>query len=1177
MRLVEDQLVWSASDLTTASRCEYSLLRRVDQLLGRGDPAVASPDPLMDQLARIGERHEAAILDRFRTRLPEGRLVELHRAARGASTQDLYDTHRATVQALSGEAEVVYQAGFFDGSFSGFADFLVREDDGWVVADAKLSRQARPTALLQVTAYAEQVEAAGLPLADRVRLLLGDGRDEDFSLHDLRPVLVARRQRLLEVVHTHAEQEDEVLWGRDDLLVCGSCAECSAAMVAHRDLLLVAGMRQTQRRALREAGIQDLDALALSDSTPPGVAKATFAKLRAQAALQRQQLDAGPGPKGQEQVSYEVLEKPASLAMLPPPSAGDIFFDFEGDPLYQEDDPRVWGLEYLWGVIEAPIGDAEPEFRAWWAHDRVEEKQAFVAFMNYVAARRAAHPDMHIYHYAPYETTALKRLAARYATHETEVDDLLRSVVFVDLYAVVRGAVRVSQPSYSIKKLEPLYMSDEDRSGMDVAAGDASIAEYHESRQLAEDGEAEKAQAKLDALRDYNRYDCLSTLRLRDWLLEIKAAAAPGSTEAEGDHADGQKPAADEEHDQLVTDLMVLASEVRSARTPEEQGLAMLASAIGYHRREGLPFWWEHFSRLGTPEVADWQVERDVFRVTSHDVLEDWQVPQGKQTPRRRLLLHGSWGAGSRPGSNASLVYGPPPPAKAKMPSRGFYAWAACDTVVAGSDDETVEIVETLRKVDTPHPAAPVALTPAEPPSDSLQRAAIRELAAQAVAAGGLLEQPAMDVLRRAEPRTTSGVLPRTGDVVDDLVASLLDLQRSYLAVQGPPGTGKTYTGSRVIKRLVEEHGWRIGVVAQSHAVVENMLQAVVDAGLNPERIGKKATRAAGARWRDLETKGQPKQGEFVSEATGGCVLGGTAWTFTGKQVEREQLDLLIIDEAGQFSLADTLAVSVATTRMLLLGDPQQLPQVSQGTHGEPVDESALGWLMKGHDTLPAALGYFLETTYRMHPELCARVSRLSYGGRLNSAPVAATRSLEGVAPGLRTVHVRDHHGAATASPEEAQAVVEQVRAVLGRAWHESGETRPLGQSDVLVVAPYNAQVHLILKRLAEAGLPDVRVGTVDKFQGQQAPVVIVSMTASSPDDVPRGMGFLLSRNRVNVAVSRAQWLAVVVQSPRLTSYLPPTTHGLLELGAYFGLVNSPHLSTVGSQGHDERAQAVHR
>ncbi|MGO9510541.1 MAG: AAA domain-containing protein, partial [Mycobacterium sp.] len=383
------------------------------------------------------------------------------------------------------------------------------------------------------------------------------------------------------------------------------------------------------------------------------------------------------------------------------------------------------------------------------------------------------------------------------------------------------------------------------------------------------------------------------------------------------------------------------------------------------------------------------------------------------------------------------------------------------------------------------------------------------------------------------------------------ITTATLDLNSSYLAVHGPPGTGKTHTAARVITELVTDHGWRVGVVAQSHATVENLLDCVIDAGLDPARIAKKHNDHHTPRWQEIDSH---HYRAFIAD-TPGCVIGGTAWDFANThRVPPGSLDLLVIDEAGQFCLANTIAVAPAAANLLLLGDPQQLPQVSQGTHPEPVDTSALDWLVDGQSTLPDERGYFLDRSYRMHPAVCEAVSTLSYEGRLHShAECTAARRLDGCQAGVQLVSVH-HQGNSIESPQEADAIVAEIQRLLGRTWTDEHGPRPLGESDVLVLAPYNAQVGLVRRQLASAGLDGVRVGTVDKFQGAQAPVVFISMTASSAEEVPRGISFLLNRNRLNVAISRAQYAAVIVRSELLTEYLPATPNGLVDLGAFLAL-----------------------
>jgi predicted RecB family nuclease len=1165
MFLIDGHTCWSASDLTAAAECEYGVLRRLDVTLGRTKAVKPEPDALMEQIARLGDKHEARILQEMRqgtASVAPSVVIELSRAPLPYTQAGLLATHEETVAAFASASEVVFQAGFYDGEFHGYADFIERTPTGWRVCDAKLARRARPKALLQLGAYADQLLRADIEVAPAAALLLGNGQTEEFPLVDILPVFRERRARLRSILAVHHAALEPALWGDERYVACGHCAECSSAAKESQDVILVANLRMDQRRKLRAARIFTLSDLTTATVPPPGMSMEAFAKLRAQAALQLAQDNAGPDELGQPHVTYELTDSaPTVLAGLPAPSEGDLFFDFEGDPMYNEGDLSRWGLEYLWGVMNAPAeGQSSGTFMPIWAHDSGQERPAFIEFMELVSDRRNRFPDMHIYHYAPYETTALKRLASLHQTHEKELDDLLRSAVFVDLYATVRGAIRVSQPSYSIKKLEPLYMSVDERRTGDVQAGDTSIVEYHEYRQLVEDGDCDAAEKKLAGLAEYNEYDCLSTLRLRDWLLERADECGVGDLIVP--RVLDRAGAEDSDHDALFLALMEKSgSAKRVDRTPDQQAFAMLACALDYYRREENPFWWAHYDRL-EHQIEEWSDQRDVFRVDASKVAQDWRLPTPRsRNPRRELELTGEWGPGSTPGSKAGVVYTTPAPPGVEVSADMLLGSTGDHAIALPEGDVTRVLLTESSKPENTHDLTPLALVPAAPPSSNVIRAAIREVATDASVAAALPSRAALDILALRPPRMKLGhSMPSTGDCVADVVTALLGLDESYVAVQGPPGSGKTWTGSRVIKQLVEKHGWRVGVVAQSHAVVENMLDAILKEGLHPSLVAKPARKHSQGAWTDLKDAKASASYLAQSKETG-CVIGGTAWTFSAAGlIERRGLDLLVIDEAGQFALAPTLGAGVAAKRLLLLGDPQQLPQVSQGTHAEPVFQSALGWLMQGHDTLPSRLGYFLGTSYRMHPTLCSKVSTLSYDGRLTSAERTEERSLKGVAPGLTVVAIPHQHNR-TESVEEAAEIAAQVQSLMGTPWLDpefSPHARPLDQGDFLVVAPYNAQVNLIHRELSKSGLTEVRVGTVDKFQGREAPVVLMSMTASSHGDVPRGMGFLLSRNRVNVAISRAQWKAFLIRSENLTAFMPTTPDGLLELGAFIGLCGTP-------------------
>ena len=1150
MQLADDRVVLGPTDIAAAVECEFGWLRNLDAKLGRSEEVLEAEDPMLARTARLGDAHERRVLARFRAEFgpydPEtgAGVFDVGRADLGLPAAER--AAERTVTALRTGADVIYQAAFCRADLVGYADFLVRVGDGsWAVYDTKLARRAKVTALLQIAAYADELAALGVPASPTAHLLLGDGSTSSHRVADIVPVYVERLARLRAMIAEHQGENGPVAWLDERYLACGRCGTCEREVAAHRDLLMVANLTRHQRAALIRAGITTIDALAANTIAVAGISERTLAAATGQARLQVLQDPPGGPERG---VRFEVTDAGA-LGALPAPDPGDVFFDFEGDPLWTDADPSRSGLEYLFGVLEAPAGDAAPTFRPFWAHDRAQERRALTDFLAYLAERRRRYPGMHVYHYAAYERSALLRLAGRHGVGEDEVDQLLRDGVLVDLYAVVRNAIRVSQPSYSLKKLEPLYMGDELRSG-DVTTAADSIVAYATYCDLLEAGRAKDAARALAEIRDYNEYDCYSTLRLRDWLLS--RAAEHGVPPAGPDPAD-EKAGSDEriEDDQALVESLIgdFADLPRTERTDDQQARALLAASLGYHQREAKPFWWAHFDRLAHP-VDEWADTSEVMVVDEVKVVSDWARTGRQPKPHRTLRVRGEVAGGTElPGDLFALYDAAELPAGVQAPPG--YRGHTNVKVTGRTDDNAgdVTIDEISATPDPGGPPLPMALAPRPTIRTDGLATAITEVAV-AVADGALTDSAALDLLRRRPPRLSDGgALPRVAPDAQRLTEVVTRLDDSYLAVQGPPGSGKTHTGAAIVASLVER-GWTVGVVAQSHRVIENFLTAVADAGVPADRIGKKADTAE--RWTALK---DTDIRQWLA-GDGGRVLGGTAWDFTNaKRVPRGMLDLLIVDEAGQFSLANTVAVSVAAHRLLLLGDPQQLPQVSQGTHPEPCDESALAWVMDGHNVMPGDRGYFLADSWRLHPTLCRAVSHLSYDDRLRARPEAAARELAGVAPGVERVLV-DHAGNSTSSVQEAEAVLARTRQLLGTPWRDGAgaDPRPLAERDILVVAPYNAQVATIGRALRDAGLTDVRVGTVDKFQGQQAPVVLVSLAASDPAEVPRGMGFLVNRNRINVAISRAQWCAILVRSPRLTDYLPGDPASLAELGAFLSL-----------------------
>ncbi|WP_027943518.1 TM0106 family RecB-like putative nuclease [Amycolatopsis taiwanensis] len=1141
--------MYTPSDLADLLECEHRSI--LNQAMAAGLPGTPCVAASADQLAAThGRKHEETTLARFRSETR--RVVEI-------GERDPAIAAKETKEALASGAPVIYQAVFHDEEFSGRADFLIRDSEGrYEVYDTKLARHPKPSAVVQLAAYADALRRGGWPAGPHMHLLLGDGSTSTLRVDDFLPVLDRLRDRLRD----RPARLPARSWA-DERPACTSCRfarHCADEREAARDLSLVAGMRGDQRRKLIEAGLPTIDALAAArpEDRPAGLSATSFTTLRAQAAIQVRQDTTG-------RIAYEVID-PAALATLPPPAPGDVFFDMEGDPFFvgappshprsgaspltpfSAAAPSDTGLEYLFGAVTA---DGSQRFTAFWAHNRAEEKRAFEGFVDFVCARIAEHPGSHIYHYAPYEATAIKRLAAVHATREEAVDQLLRTGALVDLYAVVRKALRISQRSYSIKYLEPLYMPDA-REG-DVKTAVSSIEAYEEYLALSRDGESERAAEVLRGISDYNEYDCVSTLRLFEFLHKVRAdtgiePALPGAESpvdallrtTEEDLASERRAERAARLAELVDALLDGLPEDSGDFTADESARALLAASVGYHRRETNPAWWEYFRQLAAP-LGDLEVDT-ACAVPVSARPEAWVPPAGRvRTAKRKLVItcDPERPHPFAPGDNVRLRYGD----------------SARDAKVLSASAVELVLEESCRPGEESNDR-PDAVLPGSPVRPSPKDEAVAELAGLVAGSLPVLPgHPGVDLLRRSAPRLRGGrALPEPGD---DLVRTVIEtvdaLDGSTLAVQGPPGAGKTYLAGKLIAHLVRA-GKTVAVTSTSHKAIENVLASAMK-GAPDLPCAKRARNTPDEKFPWEQPKTNPALVKWREEHDTGHLVGGTAWTFSGAAMRADPFDVLIIDEAGQFALADALAVSLCARNVVLLGDPQQLPQVVQGTHPAGSAASALGHLIGDADIIDPGLGYFLDQTRRMHPAVCEPVSRLSYAGRLHAHPSAGRRGVDGVPAGLYRAEV-DHHGNTTRSVEEAEAVTRIVADLHGRLWTDEHRTRPLGDGDILVVAPYNLQARVVAGALSRAGFGGVRVGTVDRFQGQEAAVVIVTMTSSSAVDLPRGLDFLLSRNRLNVALSRAQAIAVVVCSPRLADADIRTVEQLRLVSGMIGLTS---------------------
>jgi uncharacterized protein len=1069
VQLRDGNLQLSPSDLSAHLACPH--LTSLELRAARGEIAKPKLDsPHRDLIFRKGDEHEAAYLARLEA--AGRRIVRI--PTYDDERFDAEEARRLTDEAIrAGEAEVVYQPYLVseDGRWRGFADFLERQPDGtYEPVDTKLSRSAKPAHVLQLLFYAEQVaRLQGRPV-ERVHVENGRGERETFRIVAYEAYYRRVRGRFLDAL---AEEPVTYGWPCDHCSICDFRHVCRQQRVDDDHLVIVAGMRRSHAEQLIGAGVTTLEQL--GDRPPNGTVgdlrAETYETLRHQAELQLRERRTG-------EHCFELLpdEDERGFRLLPGPDEGDVWLDLEGHPFYE----TGRGLEYLFGRCYRDESGAVV-YEALWGTDRDGERAAFEQLVDWIVARRRRFPRMHVYHYASYERTVLTRLMGEHGTREREVDDFLRQEVLVDLYRVVKQALRASTESYSIKEIEKLYGFERTA---EISGGDESVVRFE---QFVETGD----RSLLDDVERYNEEDCRSTVALHEWLLSIRPHDLPWRPPPDERERGEEAEERDEERATLRSRLLDGAEEGEPRR--------LLGHLVDYHQREQRPQWWEWFQ---WPQFDDDEL---IHNRTAIGGL-DWDGAE----PEIELQSH---------------AYRISFPAQEHKIEREGYGPDDRRSYRVRIDDEhgLVTVLRGIKRKDEPLPRG---LTPGQPIEDRPKREALLRFV-RAYAGGDERAYPALvALLERRPPDARLDVEP---------VAAVLSLGESYLFVQGPPGSGKTWQGARMAVALMRA-GKRVGVTSLSHKAIHNLLRAIqheADAQQFTFRGLKRCRKEE-----DAESVFESRCIESASEPAACAdpelrLVGGTTWTFSHADLDVNQaehpIDVLFVDEAGQLALADVLAAGTSARSLVLLGDPNQLPQVSQGSHPEGSDVSVLQHLLGEHQTVPAGRGLFLAETWRLRPELCAFTSSAYYEERLDYAPLAAVRSLAaGNGPAWLPV---EHEVRSQSSPEEAEAIAGAVNGLLGsELTDEDGQTRALTEADVLVVAPYNAQVRTLRARLPE----NVAVGTVDKFQGQQAPVVFVSMASSTVAEAPRGIRFAFDANRFNVATSRAQCTAVLVCSPRL-------------------------------------------
>ena len=1100
MQRTGDKLTFSASDLVGFLSCPH---KTTLDIINLDTPLEqAQPDEQIELIQDKGFAHEASFLDSLRSH--SGTLIEL------SNKESFSKNVQATRTAMADGVDVIFQAALVEGSYMGYADFLHKVDKpsslgewSYEVSDTKLAHRPQPKFMIQLAHYSELVASIQGAQPEYMHLVFGNHTQRSFRVADYTHYFKRLRQRFETFI------DDQPTTNPEKCEHCGFCVwreRCAAEWEVADHLNRVANISKVQIKRLRQNNIDTLTQLAKLDpaNNITKISLETLARLHAQAALQLKKQETGVN-------QIELLPRDPlgnkGFDRLPAPDEGDLFFDMEGDPLHEG------GLEYLFGIYH--LKDGQWTFLDFWAHDRHEEKYTFIKFIDFVTTHLIIHPEAHIYHYANYEPAALKKLMSLHGVCEAAVDQLLREEKFVDLYKVVRESIRVSEPRYSIKNLETFYMGK--REG-DVTNAGASIVYYEKWRQTHED-------EYLRKIRDYNKDDCVSTQLLHQWLLSHKPHATEFLDLTHLGVPPSEKSESIQAHEAHLfsyeTRLLAGMPKDEKDWDAEQRLRSLMFYLLDFHRRAAKPAWWELFAR------------RDM---SEEELAEDTECIAG-------LRLIAVQKASTARGANVATYSYPEQEFKLRDGSKCTRTdtTESLGEIDAIDEDKRMLKIRISNKKEIPDH---VSISSGGPiPTKVITEALFR--LADGLLAGNGTYSAALDFLRKSVPRIHghkpgTPIVDEALDALPQIIDTVVNLDHSSLFIQGPPGAGKTYTGSHIIVELLSR-GYRVGVTSNSHKAIHNLLYTVEKhaEGRNIKFGGvyKSSSQTSGSEFEGTCIGNAASNNDVALSMQHANLAAGTAWLFSDPSFD-QVFDYLFVDEAGQVAAANLVAMATCAKNIVLLGDQMQLSQPIQGVHPGESGLSSLDFLLQGRATIPPDQGVFLATTWRMHPEVCSFISNAVYESRLypeeknaeqrlilNANAHSALRST-----GLVFVPVI-HDACSQRSDEEAEIVRALFASLLKQRYRDrDGNEHPMTIDNILVVAPYNMQVNLLRRVLPEGA----RVGTVDKFQGQEAEAVIISMATSSGDYLPRNIEFLYSKNRLNVAISRARSLALLVANPAL-------------------------------------------
>jgi len=1108
MKIKNNKFLVSPSDLNNFVACKYTVLNEIKY---HNKEIRKSPDRANDKLWKeMGVEHEKRHYKILKEKYKKSITIKSD-----LNEKDRFDE---TVRAIQKGYDLIYHAYLIDDNLRGEADFLIKCDTksdlgnySYEVYDTKITRNLKPRHITQITAYSDMLGKIQKVLPEKMYLI--DGSDEYHSFKTIEYIDLFYHSKK-EFIKFLSNTSKEKIYP-EKCSYCNLCDwkdECDKTWENDNYINLVAGSNKSQIEKLKKNKIRTVEKLSKTKLTAIDlkINAESFKKIQLQAQLQEEKRNTG-----EDKIVILDSDFGKGFYKLPKPDDGDVFFDIEGYP--RMDRP----FEYLHGLYYKDKGKLK--FKDLWAknYNKESEKNIFIELINFLEKRFVEYPNAHIYHYASYEKRAIRELATSYSSEfpkgDIVNDDLLRKEKYVDLFSIVSQSIRTSERDLSLKSIEKFYNF---KRKADIVKADDSVIKY-------DNWIATKNEKYKQDIINYNEEDCISTYLLREFLVKNKPENIDWFVKLEEITKEGEEPnkyrrkASNKlSREEVEVDLNKRLEKKKNKTN--KKFVENLKNFIGFHWKSNKPEFWEVFDRA---EKTHLELEDDTECIANCVLIDD----------KPKVIEDGFIYSYRFNDQNYKQKEG-----KSAFDAHQIKGLGTIHSIEENFPDKNiVKILVSKRRKNIEMPSL-LTLGNTMPPQVHQHDQALNKFLEDYILNDGENYKSIMDMLERKEPdikniKSGSILIEENKDLITQSIEIVKNLNNSYLTIQGPPGTGKTYTSAKIIIELMKV-GKKVGITSNSHEAIKTLLIAIEQQAVdqNYEFSGMRKSKSSDKHeWKFIRnvTTGKPLNMDSYS------LFAGTSWFFVDPRMNKT-LDYLFIDEAGQVALGTTIANATSADNLVLIGDQMQLSQPMRAKHEGYARKSSLDFILEDDDTISTDKGVFLNVTRRLNKKICNYISTSFYDSRLTSDPITETRSvnlkLDPIKDeGLFYVPI-DHSGCSQRSDEEADLVEKVFNKIVNKQYKSENITGKISAKDIMVVAPYNAQANNIRERLKKKFKDDVRVGTIDLFQGQEAKVVLISMTTSDVESLPRHKDFFFSRNRLNVAISRAECVAIIIFNENL-------------------------------------------